>query len=220
MQWLLYHTYTHYVSNITKYRTVNYEAYIRHFNKFFLKSLDTHLDRTKIFMNHERLLWTAFNFATDNYTQLRKVLFNRLMERIVPKINENIELGKQLDCKCKEDNKCWYSLSIMDKLSVAYNWELLSTFDFHDIFEYMTNTLCSEMDTLEDCEKNIFLCTNDYKLEESNALPGVVWEYPQKKLNKTIIDGFIRKYLATYSSEATDKFYEEQNKLNAKNDTL
>ena len=215
-----YITLTHYVSNITKYRKVSYEAYIRHFNKFFLERLDTHSNKSKIFMNDTRLVWKAFDFATDNYTQLRKVLFNRLMERIVPKINENIELGKQLDCKYNEDNKCWCLLPTMDKLSVAYNWDLLSIFDFHEIFEYLTNTLCSEIDTLENCEKNIFLCTNDYKLEESNALPGVVWEYPLKKLNKTIIDGFIRKWLATYSSEATDKFYEEQNRLNSKNNTL
>ena len=73
---------------------------------------------------------------------------------------------------------------------------------------------------MKDCEKNIFLCTNDYKLEESNALPGIVWEYPLKKLNKAIIDSFIRNYLVTYSSETTDKFYEEQNRLNVKNDTL
>lgn len=132
-----YTTLTHYVSNITKYRKVSYEAYIRHFNKFFLESLDNHLDKTKIFMNDIKLLWKAFDFATDNYTQLRKVLFNRLMERIVPKINENIELGKQLDSKYKDDNKHWYSLSIMGKLSVAYNYEQLSIFGFHDIFELL-----------------------------------------------------------------------------------
>ena len=108
----------------------------------------------------------------------------------------------------------------IDKLSVAYQWDLLSISDFHKILEYLTNALCTEMDTLEDCEKNIFLCTNDYKLEESNALPGIIWEYPLKKINKTIIDGFIRDYLATYSSESTDRFYKEQNRLNAKNDTL
>ncbi len=208
------------ISEITKCRKISYESYIRHFNAFLLKKLDTHPNKSKIFMDDRKLLWKAFDFATDNYTQLRTALLHKLIERIAPKINTDNELKKQLDCKYNGENQCWSFLSTIDKLSVAYQWDLLSISDFHKILEYLTNALCTEMDTLEDCEKNIFLCTNDYKLEESNALPGIIWEYPLKKINKTIIDGFIRDYLATYSSESTDRFYKEQNRLNAKNDTL
>lgn len=211
-----YTTLTHDVSNITKYRKISYESYIRHFNNFFLKQLDTHSDKTKMFMNDKRLLWKAFDFATDNYAQLRNLLFNKLMERIIPKINADKELEKQLDCKYENDNQYWHSLSIMEKLAVAYQCDLLSISELHEIFEYLTNIICSEIDTLEDCEKNIFLCTNDYKLKESNALPGIVWEYPLKELNKTIIDGFIRNYIATYTSEIIDGFYEAQNRINKK----
>ena len=209
-----YTTLTHHVSNITKYRRISYESYVRHFNAFFLKKLDAHPNKSKIFMDDRKLLWKAFDFATDNYTQLRTVLLHKLMERIAPKINTDNKLKQQLDCKYNGENQCWSSLSTIDKLSVAYQWNLLSISDFHEILEYLTNALCTEIDTLKDCEKNIFLCTNDYKLEESNALPGIVWEYPLKKLNKAIIDSFIRNYLVTYSSETTDKFYEEQNRLN------
>ena len=208
------------ISEITKCRKISYESYVRHFNKFFLEKLNTHSNKSEIFMDDRKLLWKAFDFATDNYTKLRNVLFLKLMERIAQKINTDNELEKQLYCKYNGENQCWSSLSTIDKLSVAYQWDLLSISDFHEILEYLTNALCTEMDTLKDCEKNIFLCTNDYKLEESNALPGIVWEYPLKNLNKTIIDGFIRNYLATYSSESTDRFDKEQNRLNAKKDTL
>ncbi len=197
------------ISKITKCRKISYESYIRHFNKFFSEKLNTHSNKSEIFMDDRKLLWKAFDFATDNYTQLRTVLLHKLMERIIPKINADNELEKQLDCKYENDNQYWHSLSIMEKLAVIYQCDLLSISELHEIFEYLTNILCSEIDTLKDCEKNILLCTNDYKLEESNALPGVVWEYPLKNLNKTIIDGFIRNYIATYTSETIDGFYEE-----------
>lgn len=197
------------ISEITKCRKISYESYIRHFNKFFLEKLNTHSNKSEIFMDDRKLLWKAFDFATDNYTQLRTVLLHKLMERIIPNINADNELEKQLDCKYENDNQYWHSLSIMEKLAVTYQCDLLSISELHEIFEYLTNILYSEIDTLKDCEKNILLCTNDYKLEESNALPGVVWEYPLKNLNKTIIDGFIRNYIATYTSETIDGFYEE-----------
>lgn len=200
---------SYHISKITKCRKISYESYIRHFNKFFLEKLNTHSNKSKIFMNDRKLLWKAFDFATDNYTQLRTVLLHKLMERIIPNINADNELEKQLDCKYENDNQYWHSLSIMEKLAVTYQCDLLSISERYEIFEYLTNILCSEIDTLKDCEKNILLCTNDYKLEESNALPGVVWEYPLKNLNKTIIDGFIRNYIATYTSETIDGFYEE-----------